>query len=71
MEMVKQDFATANYNANTVSVRFGTGTGSFNTSPVINVGSKPQALAAGDFNGDGKKNMILLRQTAIAIHCLC
>ncbi len=50
----KLDLATANYTANTVSVRLGDGSGHFSGSTEVSVGSGPNYIATGDFNADGK-----------------
>ncbi|MES2774583.1 MAG: VCBS repeat-containing protein [Bacteroidota bacterium] len=56
----KQDFATANAGGtftNNVSIRFGNGAGGFNETANLYIGSTPQSLAVGDFNGDGKQDI--------------
>ncbi|MFN8349376.1 MAG: FG-GAP-like repeat-containing protein [Spirosomataceae bacterium] len=53
----KQDLATANLNANTVSIRLGDGSGGFSGTTNVNVGSLPYSVAVGDFNGDGKQDI--------------
>ncbi|HEX9005557.1 MAG TPA: putative Ig domain-containing protein, partial [Blastocatellia bacterium] len=58
----KQDFATANQNANTVSIRLGNGLGGFSGSTNISVGTKPQSVALGDFNSDGKQDFTTANQ---------
>ncbi len=50
----KLDLVSANTASGTVSVLFGTGTGSFTTGGTYTVGTNPKALAIGDLNGDGK-----------------
>jgi hypothetical protein len=54
----KQDFAADNFNANTVSIRLGDGTGGFTGSTNISVGSSPYPVAIGDFNNDGKQDFV-------------
>src|SRR4051812_40365247 len=51
------DFATADQFANSVTVRFGSGGGSFPTLATIAGFSTPQAIAAGDFNNDGAADL--------------
>src|SRR3954451_21572690 len=51
------DFATADQFANSVTVRFGSGGGSFPTFATINGFSTPQAIVAGDFNKDGAPDL--------------
>jgi len=52
----KTDFATANFNANTVSVELNNGSGGFTPSTVA-VGVNPAYLVTGDFNGDGLQDL--------------
>ena len=54
-----QDFATANQNSRTVSIRLGNGSGGFTSpaSPEVAVGSAPVSVAIGDFNGDGMQDL--------------
>ncbi|MGE0881913.1 MAG: beta strand repeat-containing protein [Blastocatellales bacterium] len=52
----KQDFAVANQNSNTVSIRLGDGLGGFTGTTNVSVGSNPLSVAIGDFNGDGKQD---------------
>jgi hypothetical protein len=42
---------------NFLSIRLGTGTGSFGNSTNFNQGIDPRSIAAGDFNGDGKLDL--------------
>jgi hypothetical protein len=53
----KQDLATANYSANTVSIRLGDGTGNFSGIFELSVGTNPASVVIGDFNGDGKPDI--------------
>jgi len=54
------DLATANEHTNDVSVLLGNGDGTFPASPThrYSVGSYPDALAAGDVDGDGKLDLV-------------
>ncbi len=58
----KQDFATANFNTNNVSIRLGDGSGGFTSpaAPEITVGSRPVAIAIGEFNGDGIQDLAVV-----------
>ena len=53
-----QDFATVNYNVNTVSIRLGDGSGGFTSpaTPELAIGFFPRSVAIGDFNGDGMQD---------------
>jgi Ca2+-binding RTX toxin-like protein len=53
-----QDFVTANYGSDTVSVLLGNGTGTFRTPSTFSVGSQPRSVAVGDFNNDGKLDLV-------------
>ncbi|HXB13950.1 MAG TPA: T9SS type A sorting domain-containing protein, partial [Bacteroidia bacterium] len=57
----KADFATANYDVNTVSVRLGTGTGSFIALEELasDYGGNPQSITSADFNKDGKADLVV------------
>ena len=50
----KPELATANYNANTISVLANAGDGSFQSKIDYSTGSGPRSVAIGDLNGDGK-----------------
>ena len=50
----KIDLATANVDANTVSILAGNGDGTFRAATDYMVGSRPEAIVWGDFNGDGR-----------------
>src|SRR5262245_53184596 len=45
------DLAVANSDSATVSIRLGTGSGTFTSSPNVTVGVAPAFVAVGDFNG--------------------
>jgi len=53
----KLDLATANLDANTVSVLLGNGNGTFQTKVDDPVGDAPASVTTGDFNGDGKLDL--------------
>jgi len=53
----QQDLATADFNANTVTVLPGLGTGSFLAGNLYGVGKRPNALTVGDFNADGQQDL--------------
>ena len=55
----KLDLAIANTNSNNITILLGNGAGGFTPaagSPIA-VGSKPQSVVTGDFNGDGKPDL--------------
>jgi hypothetical protein len=56
----RQDLAASNADAtsNNVSLLSGDGNGSFAAATNYSVGSNPAALAAGDFNSDGKQDLV-------------
>lgn len=54
-----QDVIASNYNSTNASIRLGDGNGGF-TSPAMpqfQLGSRPAAIAIGDFNGDGNQDI--------------
>jgi hypothetical protein len=50
----KVDLATANIDADSISVLAGNGDGTFRAATDYAVGSRPHAIVSGDFNGDGR-----------------
>jgi hypothetical protein len=61
----KLDLAIANYDGGSVTILLGNGDGTFTAaagSP-ISVGANPIALAVGDFNSDGKTDLLVANQT--------
>ncbi|CAF0767197.1 unnamed protein product [Adineta steineri] len=56
-----QDFAVTNTYTNNIGIFFGIGNGSFRTQTSVFTGasSAPYALASGDFNGDGKLDLVI------------
>ena len=68
----KQDFAAGNWNSGNVSIRLGDGAGGF-TSPApaqVTVGSKPQSVAIGDFNNDGKQDLAVANSLSNSVSIL-
>lgn len=56
----KPDLVVANPGAGSLSVFVNAGGGSFNAAPDIAVGQSPTWLAAGDFNKDGKRDLVVV-----------
>ncbi|NJM24109.1 MAG: DUF4347 domain-containing protein [Richelia sp. SM1_7_0] len=67
----KQDLAVANYdeNNNNVSIFLGDGSGGFSAAPIpnITVGNSPVSVSVGDFNGDGKQDLVTANNDAGSI----
>lgn len=53
------DIAVANLDSASASVFQGRGDGSFSSPLLVSAGSNPEAIAAGDLNGDGKDELII------------
>ena len=53
----KADLASTNVASNSVSIRLGTGSGTFTTGSGYGVGSVPLAVTTADFNGDAKLDL--------------
>src|SRR5207249_2997024 len=66
----KPDLMTANYNANTVSVLLGAGTGSFGANTDFSAGTGPSSVAIGDVNGDGKPDLMTANYIAGTVSML-
>ena len=60
----KLDLAVSNYGSNNVTILLGNGLGGFTAAPVspIAVGSVPDGLVTGDFNGDGKPDLAVANE---------
>jgi hypothetical protein len=54
----------ANANSNTVSVLLGNGDGSFQAHADYATGTEPESVAVGDFNGDGKLDLVVANANA-------
>jgi len=55
---------------NTVSVLLGNGNGTFAAQPDVPVGSGPDSVAVGDFNGDGRQDLATANQVANTVSVL-
>ena len=53
----KQDLATGNLSAASVSIRLGDGLGGFSGTTNVSVGALPFGIAVGDFNNDGNQDI--------------
>ncbi|CAF1533631.1 unnamed protein product, partial [Adineta steineri] len=56
----KNDIVTANYGTNNIAIFVNNGTGTFATQVPYDAGSssQPTGVAVGDFNGDGKNDIV-------------
>jgi hypothetical protein len=63
------DLAIANFNANTVSVLYGSGTGTFGRED-YSVGTHPACVAASDFNLDAKPDLVVVNNASFSISVL-
>lgn len=71
----KLDLVVANYEDNTVGVlqnttTAGSATVSFNTMLAFSVGSNPEGVAVGDFNGDGKPDVVATNNSGNSVSML-
>ena len=69
------DLGVANVNSNNVSIRLGNGDGTFTSpaTPEFSVGSLPQGVVVGDFNGDGRPDFASanFRSNTVSIRLNC
>ncbi|MEQ1802501.1 MAG: FG-GAP-like repeat-containing protein [Gammaproteobacteria bacterium] len=54
----KLDIAVADYGANNVGIRLGTGNGTFPSVATFATGTGPHSIRTGDLNGDGKLDLV-------------
>src|SRR5439155_11008079 len=66
----KPDLVTANYDADTVSVLLGAGTGSFGANTDFGAGTGALPVAIGDVNGDGKPDLMAANYIASTVSML-
>jgi hypothetical protein len=59
------DLVITNYNSNTITILLGNGDGTLTPAPgsPVTVGQNPGAVAVGDFNSDGKTDLVVANQT--------
>jgi hypothetical protein len=60
----KMDLAAQNYGSNSVSVRLGSGDGTFQAKPDVAVGSGPTSVISADFNSDGIADLAVANQNS-------
>lgn len=60
----RPDLLTANGNADSVTVRLGSGSGGFGSSVTRTVGDDPRAIALGDVNRDGRLDLVTANNNA-------
>ena len=53
------DLATTNNDDGTLVINFGNGDGTFGSGVVYNAGANPNFVGGGDFNGDGKTDLVV------------
>ena len=63
------DLAVANFNADTVSVLQGDGTGGFAVPLDFAVGHHPRSLAIGELNGDDRLDLIVANDSSNTVRC--
>ena len=61
------DLVVANFGSNTVSVLLGKGDGTFQPAQNLATGSGPTSLAVGDFNGDGKLDLVTTNSVDLSV----
>src|SRR5207245_1054686 len=66
----RPDLVTVNTGANTISILFGTGSGSFGPKVDIAVGNLPHAVALADLNGDGRLDVVVANTGADTVSVL-
>ncbi len=64
-----QDFAAANFDSSSVTIRLGDGSGGFTSPavPEVTVGAAPQTVAIGDYNNDGKQDIATASSSASTV----
>ena len=60
----KMDLAAQNFSSNSVSVRLGSGDGTFQAKPDVAVGSGPTSVISADFNSDGIADLAVANQNS-------
>jgi hypothetical protein len=60
------DLAISNIDSDNVSVFFGNGNGTFKAAQLLNVGSGPDGIVTGDWDGDAKQDIAVVDSTELA-----
>ena len=67
---MNSDLAVANYYGNNVSILLGNTDGTFQAAVNYQVGSGPQSVAVGDFNGDGTPDLVVANASSRTLSLL-
>ena len=70
LDLAVANIAAGNIGPGSVSVLLGNGDGTFQTALDYGVGSNPNSVAVGDFNGDGKLDLVVANTTSNSVSTL-